>query len=280
MCCVFGCSLFSSDWRMQLFACGWKLPAYSGAFLLTVGFGRFVTYSWSFFAYSFSFSTYNCSFLTYSGKVCLISTLTDCKQRSSTVSQKARTVSKRASPWVESLWSKIGENRFRMAHPNRSLSMFSCDLAARFESCDSEPPDSRFRISATKERPETSNLPKVVGRGCKRCFGVCGQKACCTGAKQGCTGESDSWKTISPAGLKHLCTRSTPLWAIVRFWASVAGTQGRMWALMQALGDRFWGLKDTIFNGLWRHQELPWQKHDYQSTICPFKDSEKKNQFQ
>ena len=29
-------------------------------------------------------------------------------------------------------------------------------------------------------------LPKVLRRGCKRCFGVCGPKACCTGAKEGC----------------------------------------------------------------------------------------------
>ena len=29
---------------------------------------------------------------------------------------------------------------------------------------------------------------KVVKRGCKRCFGVCGPKASCIGAKEGCTG--------------------------------------------------------------------------------------------
>ena len=67
------------------FACGWKLPAYSGALLLTVDKFCFFTYSWSFFAHSFSFSTYSCSFFTYSGKVRLIGALRDCKPRSLTV---------------------------------------------------------------------------------------------------------------------------------------------------------------------------------------------------
>ena len=38
---------------MQLFAHSWKLPAYSGAFLLTVDTFSFLTHSWSLFAYSF-----------------------------------------------------------------------------------------------------------------------------------------------------------------------------------------------------------------------------------
>ena len=50
------------------FAYSWKLPAYSGAFLLTVDNFSFSTYSWSFFAYSFSFFTYSWSFFAYSGK--------------------------------------------------------------------------------------------------------------------------------------------------------------------------------------------------------------------
>ena len=69
-----------------------------GRFLLTVEvfylqlcLGAFFGYNWSLFAYNWRFST-------YSGKVRLTSPLTDCKQRSSTVSTKARTVSKRASP--------------------------------------------------------------------------------------------------------------------------------------------------------------------------------------
>ena len=83
------------------FAYSWKLPAYSGAFLLTVDkFYLFFTYNWSFPAYSFSFLTYSWSFFAYSAKVRLISALKDCKQRSLTVSKKAPTVSKNAFPYV------------------------------------------------------------------------------------------------------------------------------------------------------------------------------------
>ena len=80
------------------FAYSWKLPGYSGAFLLTVDNLSFSTYSWSFFAYSFTFFTYSWSFFAYSGKVRLIRALRGCKQRSLTVSKKAPTVSKKASP--------------------------------------------------------------------------------------------------------------------------------------------------------------------------------------
>ena len=48
-----------------LFAYSWKLPTYSGAFLLTVDLFSFSTYNWSFFAYSFSFFTYSWSFFAY-----------------------------------------------------------------------------------------------------------------------------------------------------------------------------------------------------------------------
>ena len=81
----------------SFFAYSWKLPAYSGAFLLTGANFSFFAYSWSFFAYSFSFFTYNWSFFAYSGKVRLIRALSDCKQRSLTVSKKAPAVSKKAS---------------------------------------------------------------------------------------------------------------------------------------------------------------------------------------
>ena len=80
------------------FAYSWKLPAYREACLLTVENFSFFAYSWSLFAYSFSFSACNWSFSAYSGKVRLIRDLTDCKQRSLTVSKKAPTVSKKASP--------------------------------------------------------------------------------------------------------------------------------------------------------------------------------------
>ena len=88
---------------MQLFAYSSKLPAYSGAFLLTVDIFSFFTYSWSFFAYRFSFFTWSWSFFAYSGKVRLIRALRDCKQGSLTVSTKAPTLSKKASPFGEGL---------------------------------------------------------------------------------------------------------------------------------------------------------------------------------
>ena len=109
---------------MQLFAYSWKLPAYSGAFLLaTDNFGVFA-HSWSFFAYNFSFFTYSWSFFAYSGKVRLIRALRDCKQRSSSVSKKAPTVSKKAPPfswrifWALYLGKKSGETiRERIRRP-------------------------------------------------------------------------------------------------------------------------------------------------------------------
>ena len=74
---VFGCGFF---------AYSWKLPAYSGAFLLTVDSLSFSAYNWSFFTYNFSFFTYSWSFFAYNGKVRLVRALRDCKQRSLTVS--------------------------------------------------------------------------------------------------------------------------------------------------------------------------------------------------
>ena len=65
---------------MRLFffcAYSWKLPAYSGSFLLTVDNFSFFTYSWSFFAYNFSFFAYSGSFFAYNGKVRLIRALRD-----------------------------------------------------------------------------------------------------------------------------------------------------------------------------------------------------------
>ena len=85
----FGCGFF---------AYSWKLPAYSGASLLTVDNFSFFAYSFSFFAYNFSFLTYRWSFFAYGGKVLLVRALRDGKQRSLTVSKKAPTVSKKASP--------------------------------------------------------------------------------------------------------------------------------------------------------------------------------------
>ena len=62
------------------FAYSWKLPAYSGAFLLTVDNFSFFTYSWSFFAYSLKASLLTVgAFFAYSGKLHLIRALRDCK---------------------------------------------------------------------------------------------------------------------------------------------------------------------------------------------------------
>ena len=99
------------------FAYSWKLPAYSGAFLLTVDNLSFFTYNCSFFAYNFSFFTYSWSFFAYGGKVRLIRALRDCKQRSLTVSKKAATGSKKASPFqMRAGWISNGRRFF--GHPS------------------------------------------------------------------------------------------------------------------------------------------------------------------
>ena len=54
----------------------------------------------------FSFFTYNWQVFAYSEKVRLISTLRDCKQRSSAVSKKAPTVSKKNFPLFDLI--KVG----------------------------------------------------------------------------------------------------------------------------------------------------------------------------
>ena len=61
------------------FAYSWKLPAYSGAFLLTADNFSFFAYSWSFSAYSYSFYTYSWSFCAHTRKVRLVGALRDCK---------------------------------------------------------------------------------------------------------------------------------------------------------------------------------------------------------
>ena len=84
---------------MRLFCLQLEASCLQWSFLLlTVDNFSFFTYNWSFFAYSFSFSTYSWSFFAYSGRMRLLMALRDCKQRSSTVSKKAPTVSKKASP--------------------------------------------------------------------------------------------------------------------------------------------------------------------------------------
>ena len=63
--------------------------------------------------------------------------------------------------------------------------------------------------------PETSKVPKVVRRGCKRSFGPRAPKASCTGAKESCTsakqgfgGAKDSWETFAPWVQNTFCTLS------------------------------------------------------------------------
>ena len=87
---------------MQLFAYSWKLPAYSGAFLLSVDNFSFFTYSGAFLLTVLAFLLTVGVFFAYSGKLRLIRALRDCKQRSLTVSKKTPTVSQKASPVMNS----------------------------------------------------------------------------------------------------------------------------------------------------------------------------------
>ena len=80
--------------RIQFFAYTWWLPAYSSASLLAIMLGSSFAYNWSFFSYSSSLFTFYWSFLLTSGKVCLNSIWTDCKQRSSTASNKTLCIDK------------------------------------------------------------------------------------------------------------------------------------------------------------------------------------------
>ena len=82
--------------------------------------------------------------------------------------------------------------------------------------------------------------------------GVCGPKACCTGAKEGCTGAKqglggakDSWETFGPWVQNTFCTLSEPLLALLRFWAPVAGTRGRKLRIRNTDSDVLKG-KDNL----------------------------------
>ena len=82
------------------FAYSWKLPAYNGAFLLTIELSYLQL---TILAFLLTISTFLLTILAflltigalfaYNGKVRLIRALRDCKQRSSSVSKKAPTVS-------------------------------------------------------------------------------------------------------------------------------------------------------------------------------------------
>ena len=71
------------------------------------------THDFSFLLTVVAFFAYNCSLFAYSGKACVISTLTDCEQRSSTVSKKVRTVSKSSPP----------PPKFFFKNPSRSVGL-------------------------------------------------------------------------------------------------------------------------------------------------------------
>ena len=92
--------VFLRPWRWgETSGCGFfayscKLPAYSGAFLLTVDKFSFLLTVGAFLLTVLAFLLTVWSFFAYSGKVRLIRALRDCKQRSLTVSKKAPTVSK------------------------------------------------------------------------------------------------------------------------------------------------------------------------------------------
>ena len=107
----------------SFFACSWKLPAYSGAFLLTIDNFSFFTYNWSFFAYILAFFTYNRSFFCLQWEVGLIRALRDCKQRSLTVSKKAPTVSKIASPNSQSPSSDFSQKAESLSFPGTQTRM-------------------------------------------------------------------------------------------------------------------------------------------------------------
>ena len=91
------CFFFFSE-GCSFFAYSWKLPAYSGAYLLTSNNVSLFTYSGSFFNYILSFFYVQLELFGLQWEVRLISALRDCKQRSLTVSKKTPTVSRKASP--------------------------------------------------------------------------------------------------------------------------------------------------------------------------------------
>ena len=103
--------LISQDWKIfemgeipkdATFCLQLEASCLHWSFLLTPDSFSYFTYNWSFFTYNFSFFTYNWSFFAYSGEVCRVSALGDCKQRSLTASKTAPTISKKASPILNS----------------------------------------------------------------------------------------------------------------------------------------------------------------------------------
>ena len=125
------------SWGYGFFAYSWKLPSYSGAFLLTLDNFSSFAYSWRFFA---------CS-----GKVRQIRGSRDCKQRSLTVSKKAPTVSQKNFPLKVSLLKTL------------FLSSFSeCSLSCRRTTIRWHHMESK--TSSAKARPEEVTCARDGGR--------------------------------------------------------------------------------------------------------------------
>ena len=90
--------LCSSYW-MPFFCLQFEASCLQLSFLLTVVLFSLSTYSCSMYAHNWSpFFTHSWNSFAWSGKVCLIRTSVDCQQRSSTVSKKNPTASKKTSP--------------------------------------------------------------------------------------------------------------------------------------------------------------------------------------
>ena len=80
----------------NFFACDWQLPAYNGAFLLTVVFGESLYLQLELSHLQLELLCLQLELFAYGWKARPISTLLmDCKQGTSTVSKKAPAVSKK-----------------------------------------------------------------------------------------------------------------------------------------------------------------------------------------
>ena len=90
---------FGAVFGSNLFCLQLEASCLQWSFLLTVDHFSIFTYSWRFITYNFSFFVYSWSLFADIGKARLIRALRDCKQRSLTVSKKAPTVRKQASPF-------------------------------------------------------------------------------------------------------------------------------------------------------------------------------------
>ena len=77
------CYRLSASLWMRLCAYSWELPAYNGAFLLTIENFSFSTCSWSFFTYSWSFFSLQWESASNKGLKGLQAKKLNCKKKSS-----------------------------------------------------------------------------------------------------------------------------------------------------------------------------------------------------